>query len=69
MAVEEFKVGDCVQLNSGSPTMTIRKTQGSECTCEWFKLDTKEVKTHIFIREQLTKVDKLAGNALKNPFG
>ncbi len=37
--LEEFKVGDLVQLKSGGPIMTVRDTDalsGTGISCQWF---------------------------------
>jgi uncharacterized protein YodC (DUF2158 family) len=33
----EFELGALVELKSGGPPMTVRKTSGSRIDCEWFK--------------------------------
>ena len=37
--MQQFKIGDLVQLRSGSPLMTVKKyesTDEAEVTCQWF---------------------------------
>jgi uncharacterized protein YodC (DUF2158 family) len=31
-----IKAGDCVELKSGGPLMTVAKIEGPEVTCVWF---------------------------------
>ena len=42
----EFKVGDTVQLKSGSPAMTIAQVNSQQALCQWF--DNKDAKGQWF---------------------
>ena len=48
-----FKVGDVVELKSGSPNMTISKCYGDNTyQCEWFN-EKNEVKSYCFDGDML----------------
>ncbi|EME9804124.1 DUF2158 domain-containing protein [Vibrio alginolyticus] len=47
-----FSIGDCVQLKSGGPVMTISDIDGTTVRCQWFD-DKQEVKTRDFRAETL----------------
>ncbi|BBL90609.1 hypothetical protein VroAM7_32620 [Vibrio rotiferianus] len=51
-----FNVGDCVQLKSGGPVMTVSDTDGSTVRCQWFDMN-QEVKTLNFRAETLEKYE------------
>lgn len=58
MAEENFKVGDKVQLKSGSTTMTINSitTDYGTCTCVYFAPPEWQFKQFSFALVALTKV-------------
>jgi uncharacterized protein YodC (DUF2158 family) len=49
--MNEFKVGDTVQLKSGGPPMTITEVNDEEATCVWF--DRGEGKANAFVMAAL----------------
>ncbi len=53
---EEFKVGDVVQLKSGSPEMTIANIKGDDIGCTWFQENI--FKSYIFDKKMLIKVEE-----------
>lgn len=53
--MEEFKLGDVVQLKSGGPEMTIYRIDGSDIACTWFV--KQEPKYNSFPKEVLEKVE------------
>ena len=47
----DFKPGDTVRLKSGSPVMTVSKTEDGRVNCVWFSND--DVKSGTFIAAAL----------------
>lgn len=42
MADETIKVGDTVQLKSGSPTMTVTGTDNNSAWCTWYDFNSSQ---------------------------
>lgn len=56
---ESFKIGDVVQLNSGSPALTVDDLRGDGCvSVAWF--NGGEVVRDAFLPEELTRAMALA---------
>lgn len=54
--IMEFKLGDVVQLKSGSPKMTIEDlydNEGNKCSCKWFNKNKNEFQLDRFLVETL----------------
>lgn len=61
--MKNFKVGDVVELKSGSPKMTVRNYSSKRgrkllVTCQWYDYDKYEFQTENFLEGQLTKIVK-----------
>ena len=49
--VWEYEVGNIVKLNSGSPSMSIKKIDGDIITCVWF--DNRAIQSSDFYERQI----------------
>jgi uncharacterized protein YodC (DUF2158 family) len=61
--MEDFEIGDVVQLRSGGPKMTVRSLiSDGAVVCQWF--ESNEVHEENFPKESLKKVEQIkAGGA------
>jgi len=57
--MENFEIGDVVQLRSGGPKMTVRGViSDGDIVCQWFETDV--VHEESFPNEALKKVEQVA---------
>ena len=66
--MEDFEIGDVVQLRSGGPKMTVHSlVSDCDAVCQWF--EGNEVHEESFPREALQKVELVAAGGSRRADG
>jgi len=55
MENNELKVGDVVELKSGSDVMTVKSINGDDVVCVWYDYDNSKTVTDTFKKVMLKK--------------
>jgi uncharacterized protein YodC (DUF2158 family) len=66
--MENFEIGDVVQLRSGGPNMTVHGViSDGDIVCQWFEIDV--VHEENFPKEALRTVEQAAGGGSRREDG
>ncbi|WP_010522762.1 DUF2158 domain-containing protein [Aquimarina agarivorans] len=55
--MENFRIGDIVKLNSGSPQMTVSRVEEPIITCRWYNSDGNSIDTVKINKGALRKIN------------
>ncbi|HKZ77026.1 MAG TPA: DUF2158 domain-containing protein [Pyrinomonadaceae bacterium] len=66
--MEDFEIGDVVELRSGGPKMTVHSlVSDGDVVCQWF--ESNEVHEENFPKEVLKKVEQVEGGGSRREDG